>query len=348
ISNLLNDTVLVFKVTDICGDSDTDSVKVSVATQIKLSTSDTTVNCPATSFNIRVNASGGSPQYTYTWSNGGTNSFINVSPANTIIYTVTVRDSCGSSAIDTVRVTVNDIPLTAKTRDTTINCNGTGNLNALVSGGGGGYSYGWSNGATTSSINVSPEKDTAYYVTVSCPCGNQKVTDTVKVTVIPPGFTLTTTPDTRLNCPDDTITLKATPNPAGNCYLYAWSNGMTASSISVHPNFTSTYTVNVTDTCCNSGNKNSSITISIPPISKLTVSTFSDSIVVCSGDVVNLMAAGIGGNGVISYQWHSDTVNADTLVNPDSSHAYLRGFAPNVFEVVVKDQCGDVDSDRVL
>ncbi len=425
LSNLSNDTILIFKAKDICGDSAVDSIKVNVAAKIKLTTSDTTVNCPASPFTIGAKVTGGVPVYTYNWSNGGTSSSITVNPVNTATYTVTVQDSCGSSATDSIKVTVNNIPLTASTHDTTINCpntatlhiwasgggggytynwstgattssvnvsplkdtsyivsvsspcgnqrvtdtvkvtvntvqlkvqandttiicSGTATLNALVTGGGNGYSYSWNTGATTSSITVSPQKDTAYLVTVSTPCGSQTIKDTVKVTVTPPGFQLTTTPDSHINCPNDTITLSAAVNPGGGCYKYAWSSGATSSSIIVNPAISSVYTVGVTDTCCGILNKSNSITVTVPVITPLSALILPDSINVCPGDEVNLTAAANGGNGVFSYQWYPVTVPADTISYPDSSHAVIHGYFPATYKVFVKDQCGNSDSGTVI
>ncbi len=425
LSNLSNDTILVFKAKDICGDSALDSVKITVAAKIKLTTRDTAVNCPASPLSIGVLVSGGVPVYTYSWSNGATTSSITVNPVNSATYTIGVQDSCGSMAKDSVRVTVNDIPLKAvandttincpanatlnvwasgggggytynwsngatsssisvsplrdtsyivtvqspcgnqqvtdtikvkvniaplavTARDTTISCSGTASLNAFVSGGGNGYSYRWSNGATTSSISVSPQKDTSYIVSVSTPCGNQHVTDTVKVTVTPPGFNLNTTPDTHINCPNDTVTLWAAASPAGGCYKYAWSNGATVSSVMVNPAATNSFSVTVSDTCCGIFNKSNTITITVPTITPLSVTVYPDSINVCPGDEVNLLAAANGGNGVFSYRWTPLVLPADTVTYPDSSHALIRGFISGTYEVVVNDQCGNSDSGKVI
>ena len=44
---------------------------------------------------LAVKASGGTPPYSYSWSNGATTASVNVSPATSTTYTVTVTDSFG-------------------------------------------------------------------------------------------------------------------------------------------------------------------------------------------------------------------------------------------------------------
>ncbi len=134
-----------------------------------------------------LTASGGT---FYLWSTGETTSSINVSPAVTTDYHVTVTNFLnGCEAYDTVAVTVAAAPIPA-INDITI-CNG--GSTTITAGGGG--TYMWSTGATTSDITVSPVLTTAYYVTVTL--GTCVASDTAIVTVTPTSAPV-------IVCPNDT------------------------------------------------------------------------------------------------------------------------------------------------
>ena len=87
----------------------------------------------------------------YSWSNGmGTSSTIH--PTTSGNYTVTATNEGGCQDVKTAYVVINPIPAVNISGTTTI-CAGT-NTNLTASGA---YSYVWSTGATTASINVSTE-----------------------------------------------------------------------------------------------------------------------------------------------------------------------------------------------
>lgn len=99
-----------------------------------------------------VNATGGTSPYTYAWSpSGGTNATANNLTAGT--YTVTVTGSDGCSQTQTLTLT-EPPAIQAVTAVTDEQCaNGSGSISATVTGGTPGYTYSWSNGATTATIS---------------------------------------------------------------------------------------------------------------------------------------------------------------------------------------------------
>jgi len=123
---------------------------------------------------MQLTASGGT---SYLWSNGGNTANINVTPAITTTYVVTVS-SGNCSATDDIVVTVNSYPVANAGNDTSICENNQAIL--LASGG---STYIWSNGTTTAANIVNPLVTTTYIVTVSN--GNCSATDDVLVTVNP-------------------------------------------------------------------------------------------------------------------------------------------------------------------
>nr|HPQ21972.1 hypothetical protein [Saprospiraceae bacterium] len=99
-----------------------------------------------------LTASGGT---SYEWNTGATTASINVSPSTTTNYSVTVTNADGCEASTSATVIVNPLPTPAISGDLEI-CDGeTTTLTAS-----GGTSYVWNTGATTASINVSPNTTT--------------------------------------------------------------------------------------------------------------------------------------------------------------------------------------------
>lgn len=112
---------------------------------------------------------------------------------------------------------------------------------------GGGSSYSWSNGSTSSSINVAPLGNTTYSVTVSG-SGGCTATKSVSITVNSvPVVSLTTIENSGTIANDGAICLgngaTLVINGTGS---YLWSSGETTSQISVVPLSSTTYTATVT------------------------------------------------------------------------------------------------------
>ncbi len=97
--------------------------------------------------------SGGTPPYSYSWSNSATTSSINGVTAGT--YNVTVTDDNGCTAMTSVTITQPSALTASISSQSNVSCNGAadGTATAGPSGGTEPYSYSWSNSATTSSIN---------------------------------------------------------------------------------------------------------------------------------------------------------------------------------------------------
>ncbi len=177
-----------------------------------------------------LTASGGG---TYAWSNTpGNGPSISVSPNQTTSYSVTVTAANSCTATASATITVNPIPNAAINGPTTI-CSG---LSATLTAGGG-NSYAWSNGGTTTAITVSPTSTTTYTVTVT---GTGNCTASASQTISVQSAPTATISGNTTICNGESTTLTAN---GGN--TYEWSNGATSASIIVSPTSNTTYTVTV-------------------------------------------------------------------------------------------------------
>lgn len=104
---------------------------------------------------VNISVSGGTPGYTYLWSNGAMTEDLSGVPAGQ--YTVTVTDNAGNTITATAQVGEGDEITVSQDmlNSATILCFGDSNgiLAVNVSGGLPGYTYSWSNGGNTSIIS---------------------------------------------------------------------------------------------------------------------------------------------------------------------------------------------------
>ncbi len=177
-------TTYTVTVTDSKGCTSTDAVIVTVNPLPSVDAGADREICNGFSSTLTAVGSGGTPGYTYAWSNGVNTASQTVSPTATTTYTVTVTDSKGCTSTDAVKVIVNPLPNVDAGADREICYGLSSTLTAVGSGGTPGYTYVWSNGVNTASQTVSPTVTTTYAVTVTDSKGCTS-TDAVVVTVNP-------------------------------------------------------------------------------------------------------------------------------------------------------------------
>ncbi|MFK7937439.1 MAG: T9SS type A sorting domain-containing protein [Saprospiraceae bacterium] len=186
--------------------------------------------------------SGGSSPYTYYWNTGATSQSLNEIPPG--VYAVTLTDATGCIANDSGLIT----PLAGEGFSLNLtlnqpNCqnNNDGSLTAEVSGGIAPFTYQWSNGASTATINNLAVGD--YTVTVTAANGCQQIESLAIDAGSNLSVNVTTINESCAGGSDGSITAIATNGQSP--YQYQWSTGATTPTIT---NLTAgSYRVTVTD-----------------------------------------------------------------------------------------------------
>ena len=134
----------------------------------------TNVNCNGGSDgSVLVTSSGGTPNYTYTWSGG---SDINLSAGS---YTVTVTDNNGCTKSEDYLITEPSAISVQFLRDS-VNCLGgsDGTATAIVTGGAGNYNLLWSDGSTSNTVNT---LNAGYHILTVSDANSCIFTDSVQI-----------------------------------------------------------------------------------------------------------------------------------------------------------------------
>lgn len=279
---------------------------------------------------IALNASGSTGPYTYAWSTGAnTDSTGNLKSGITHVIVEdlnTCKDSVGFilSDPDSMSTPVS----TSDYVGFNVSCIGAsdGHIALHVSGGTGGYSYSWSNAATTDSIFALIAA--SYSVTVTDSNGCTK--DTTITLAEPSALNLSLTADTfsggfNVSCIgyNDGIG-RATISGGVAPYQYSWSNGDVADTAIGLPAGTHFLTVTDTNGCMVSD----SITFTEPMSFSLTasLSDFNGYNVPCYGDSSGCVTVAIsGGASPFTYSWDiQDSIDMPMICNLPADTIGLR------------------------
>jgi hypothetical protein len=249
-------------------------------------------------------ATGGTPGYTYLWSNSGNTAAISGLTAGS--YTVTITDA--SSCVATAVVTVSQPNAIVPTVTTTpVSCFNGANGSATVSatGGTGNLGYSWTGGGSTTTITNLVAG--SYCVTVTD--ANSCSVSSCQAIANPAQLTATATP-THVTCNGLSNGGAAVTVAGGTGTLtYSWSNSATTTSIANLP--AGAYTVTVTD----------ANTCSISAATTLTQPTALTSQIVCTETILgqstgSATVTAAGGTTPYGYNWSaggSTTATASAL-----------------------------------
>jgi len=283
-------------VIDISGCSSTVSVAITQPSLLTSNSSSTLATCGSSNGSASVTGSGGTINYTYSWSNGQLTQTATGLAANT--YTATITDSKGCTKTMAVIVTNAGSPSISITSSTNVNCFGgnNGTATASASGGTGALTYSWAPSGGNGTIGTGLTAGT-YTVTVTDVNGCS-VNTTVVITQ-PTQLTAAVSTSTNINCfggNNGSATVTAAGGTTG--YTYLWNNGQ------VNANATGltagSYTATVTD---NKGcTQTATVTITQPTVLAVGISASTN--ISCNGG--NNGAATItsgGGTSGYTYLW---------------------------------------------
>jgi len=293
-------------ITDANGCMDTASKNIGQPTPIAPVLTATAALCNDSNGGITTTGtSGGTPGYTYLWSNGVTGSSIAAKAGG---YSVTITDAngCKDTASNTIQQPKPIIPVLTVTAAL---CNdSSGGINTTgTSGGTPGYTYLWSNGVTASNITA---KAGNYSVTITDANG---CIDTSYAIIKQPTQIAPVLTSTAALCNDSNGGITTAGTSGGTpAYTYLWSNGVTASNITAKAG---SYSVTITD--ANGCIDTSSAIIKQPtPIAPVLTSIGA----LCNDSTGGITTTGTnGGTPVYTYLW-SNGVTASNVVAKAGSY----------------------------
>ncbi len=315
----------VVTVTDSNGCFKTIESTVGEPTILDLTTSATAVSCfNGSDGTLTVSGNGGTPNYTYNWSNGVNTAQNTISNIAAGIYTVTVTDVNNCSATQTVEVTEPLSPISNSISGTDVSCNGgsDGTVTTIVNGGTPNYTYDWSNGVSGTNNTISGLSVGTYFVTITDTNGCIFNDD---VTLNEPIAISTTSSSTPESCLGNDGTATFVPSGGTAPYQFIWDNNQTdatATGLTEGDHF-----ITITDS--NGCEFNDQIMVS----GSLDVSvSVTSTAVSCNGGVNGTASAiGSGGNGTYSFQW-SDAMNQTVST--------ATGLSAGIYSVTVTDIIG--------
>jgi len=232
------------KISDKNGNTQQQNFTISQASSINTSyNTNPPSSVSASNGSINVNVNGGKSPYSYKWSNNKTTQDLSNLSAGT--YGLKVTDSNGCIVHMNIPVNVlncNDFEVELSKKDITCKDTSDGMITALTAGGTAPFSYSWSNGGISQSIdNLSSGN---YTVTVNDSNGCS-VTNSISLSQSSSALSINLNENNISAIGENDGSVSAQVSGGNSPYSYEWSNGSTSTSISnlVH----GSYDVKVTD-----------------------------------------------------------------------------------------------------
>jgi large repetitive protein len=328
-NNLIADNYTI-NVLDANGCPASTNFTINQPTQLVITNlSKTDVRCNAESNgSVSVTASGGTPNYDYTWTPGPSNAQ-NYNNLSSGTYAVTIRDANLCSVSGTITVDQPTV-LAATVAQTNVSCHGfnDGTATVTASGGNGGYLYTWTPTAQTNATATGLSAG-QYTATINDALGCQ----------IERLFTITHPNPLDLAIVSDGVICFGESNGwavayvAGGTqlYTYSWDSG---SSDSIANNLAAnTYTINVTD--ANNCQISDVVIIGQPDILAGVLSATDVNCFEGSDGTVNVVVS--GGNGNYIFSWDPSEGNGPDVVS----------LPEGTYTVTITDQKGCVFIDAI-
>ena len=318
-------------VTDLNGCTATTSATLTQpVSALNLSFTQTDVLCFGGSTGaINLTVAGGTPGYTYAWSNGAITQDLSGLSAGT--YSVTVTDLNGCTATTSVTITQPSAAVSLSQTNSPVLCFGasTGAIDLTVAGGTAPYTYSWSNGAITQDLtNVPTGTYTVVVNDANGSTGGCTATTTVTITQPAAAINITSTQVNNLCNGGSTGSIDVTVTGGTAPYTYSWSNGALTQDISGLS--AGTYTLNVDDLHGPGGGCSATATFTITqPANPVALSHTQTNVACFGGTTGSINLSVTGGTGPYSYSWSNGAVVED-----------IAGLAAGSYTVVVNDANG--------
>ncbi len=304
----LSPAIYTLVVTDAAGCSSVFSQLITEPDSLEIRLTATPSSCrDGDDGTLSVLVEGGTPNYTYRWSNGASTASVDGVPAG--VYTVTVTDTNGCEQVDSTVVDEPAAALSITLLELIAGCDGTSTTRATVvaTGGGGGYTYLWSDLETGPSAIFLPDGEQSVSVTDANGC---TAVLPVSVTSKPPVLPQIRLASDRACAPSTDQALEVEEVFS----TYQWSTGATTPTL-VGLKDGTTYRVTVTDTDGCAGS--SSFVYRAPPSTTFDLAVTP---VVCFGTPTGgLSVANVRGPGpgpyTFSWDAAADFTDGPTLVD---------------------------------
>lgn len=225
IANDLSPGSYVVIITDTMNCKDTVTFTITTPNGPSLDSLVKRVTCPAGSDGaVDLIINGGASPYAVSWSNGAlTEDLIGLAPGT---YSVSVTDA--NNCMTTLTAIVPDtvlLPMSVTLPADTLVCMTANiNLQPMVSGGNGVYSYTWSTGSANNNVLISPVSTTTVSVSVDDGCGSGPVSDEIIISVKPAPIVNFTANDTD-GCSPVCVQFTDLTNPAGGICQWTFGDG---------------------------------------------------------------------------------------------------------------------------
>ncbi|MDH5366239.1 MAG: T9SS type A sorting domain-containing protein [Cyclobacteriaceae bacterium] len=270
---------------------------------------------------IEVAITEGVAPFSFQWSNGmNTQNLSTLSAGN---YSVTITDANQQELmLETILEQPSKIVISSSIVHATCNGQQNGSVDITVSGGTGGYSYLWSNGATTQDINAVSSGNYLVTVTDSLNCSTESVITITNQSSI---FVIGDVTNASCSGIDGAIDISITGGTSP--YSFLWSNGSTSEDlIDIE---SGTYTVNVKDAngCESIKSFNINVINTLYLSGEVTKTGCNDD----NSGAVDLVVS--GGTAPYSYLWSTGEITED-----------IEGLSKGMYSVEVLDSNGCTQS----
>jgi gliding motility-associated-like protein len=254
---------------------------------------------------LLASGTGGTPGYSFVWSNGATTPAITNLASG--LYAVTITDINGCTDSASITITQPTVVTPNQTLVSAISCNGVcdGSITYLPIGGVAPYTIAWPAGVIAANDTATGLCANTQYIVTITDANTCTINDTIMLTE-PTLVSGIITLDQGISC-GGVCDAQITATGAGGTgpYTYAWSNGGVGATI--NNLCAGVFTVTITDANGCTGTQPITITQPNPVVTTITqtgtIACFDDS-------TVTLTATSVGGTGPYTYLWNTGATTA--------------------------------------